>query len=274
MDNRVAVLGSGQMGGQLAIGMVASGAYTAGQIYVSDKIASAAQALAAEHGFNLSDNVEAVTNAGTVVVAVKPQDVGGLLADIGEHLSDQLILSVAAGVPTEFFEDRLARTVPVVRAMPNICVRVLKGMSAITPGRRATEQHLEVAARILGGVGRVVRVDEKQMDAVTALSGSGPAYFCLFVEALTDAGVMTGLPRALAAELVLQTMVGTAGLLSEGAFAPEEARRAVTSPGGTTAMALAELERAGVRAAVLDAVAAARDRSAEMLSAWLKSVDN
>jgi pyrroline-5-carboxylate reductase len=205
----------------------------------------------------------AVADADVVVVAVKPGDVPGVLDACASGLADHaLVLSIAAGVPLHVLE----KSVPdraVVRAMPNTPAVVRRAAAAIAPGSNATDDHLAIAERILGSVGTVVRVPEHQLDAVTALSGSGPAYVFLVAEAMIEAGVLAGLPRATADALVRETLVGAALLLAEGE-SPEALRTAVTSPGGTTAAGLHVLEAAGVRAAFLDAVLAAAGRSREL----------
>lgn len=206
----------------------------------------------------------AVAESDVVVVAVKPSDVGTALEQALPSLkTDALVLSIAAGVTLATIEDA-APDRPVVRAMPNAAALVRQGAAAIAAGRHATDAHLDEAERILGAVGVVVRVPEKLLDAVTGLSGSGPAYVFLVAEAMVEAGVLVGLPRDTAATLVHQTLVGSAALLADGAEGPEALRAAVTSPGGTTAAGLARLEAHGVRAAFLEAVEAATRRSEEI----------
>lgn len=203
-------------------------------------------------------------DADVVVVAVKPPDVADALdAALPALAPGTLVLSVAAGVPIARLE-ALVPDRPVVRAMPNLGALVGAGAAAIAGGRHAQEPHLEAAERILGSVGVVVRLAEHQLDAVTGLSGSGPAYVFLLVEALVEAGVLNGLPRDVATRLAHQTLAGAAALLTTGAGDAAELRAAVTSPGGTTAAGLAALERRAVRAAVLEAVTAASARAAEL----------
>ena len=195
---------------------------------------------------------------------MKPGDVAAVLAGVHDTLpEDALVVSIAAGVSIATLEAAVPGR-PVVRAMPNTAALVREGVAAIAPGSDATEGHLDDAERLLAAVGTVVRVPESQLDAVTGLSGSGPAYVFLVAEALIEAGVLVGLPRATASELVVQTLVGSARLLAEGPDGPEELRAAVTSPGGTTADGLRVLEQRGMRAALMDAVAAATARSAEL----------
>ena len=207
----------------------------------------------------------AVADADVVIVAVKPGDVpAALTAALPALPRDALVLSIAAGVTIATVE-AAAPGRPVVRAMPNTPALVGLGASAIAPGATATEEHLELAERLLRAVGIVVRVDEPQLDAVTGLSGSGPAYVMLVAEALTEAGVLVGSARARSrASSCEQTLLGAATLLATGEDGPEALRAAVTSPGGTTAVGLRELEARGVRAAFLDAVAAAAERSREL----------
>jgi pyrroline-5-carboxylate reductase len=203
----------------------------------------------------------AVADADVVIVAVKPGDVPATLEAARPALPrNVLVLSIAAGVTIATLE-AAAPGRPVVRAMPNTPALVGLGASAIAPGATATDDHLQLAERLLRSVGVVVRVDEVQLDIVTGLSGSGPAYVMLVAEALIEGGVLAGLPRAIAYQLVVQTLLGSATLLAQSDEGPETLRAAVTSPGGTTAAGLRELEARGVRAAFLDAVSVATERS-------------
>jgi pyrroline-5-carboxylate reductase len=199
---------------------------------------------------------------GGAVLAVKPGDVPAAASALAAA-GVQRVVSIAAGVRLAALEAALGR-VPVVRAMPNTPALVGSGVTAIAPGSRAGEEDLAWAEEVLGAVGRVVRVGEPLLDAVTGLSGSGPAYVFLVAEALIDAGVLVGLPRDLSTTLAVQTLLGAARLLAETGDTPEALRAAVTSPGGTTAAGLRALEAAGVRAAFLDAVTAATERSKEL----------
>ena len=210
-------------------------------------------------------NLEAIAGAGIVVIAVKPQDIGVLLSEIGGAItSAQTVLSIAAAIPTAEIERHFADTVPVVRAMPNTASTVHEGMAGIAPGAHASEAHLRQAEELLAHVGRTVRVSEPYMDAVTAVSGSGPAYFALLAESMIEAGILLGLSREISTDLVVQTMFGTAKLLRDEGMHPVELRELVTSPGGTTIAAIRELEQAGVRAAFLNAIQAAMNRSREL----------
>lgn len=208
---------------------------------------------------------EAAKRAEVLVVAVKPQDIEPLLAELAPLVGPgSLVVSLCAGLPTTLYERRLPDAVPVVRAMPNTPMLVGEAMSAVSPGRYATAEHVRTVEDMLRSVGKVVEVPEAQQDAVTALSGSGPAYFFYLVEAMIDAGILLGLPRAVAEQLIVQSAVGAAKMLAQGSEHPVLLREAVTSPAGTTINAIRELERHGVRAALLAAIEAARDRSVEL----------
>jgi pyrroline-5-carboxylate reductase len=263
---KLAVLGAGKMGEALIAGLVASGWRKPDDIVATARTSERLEALAVAHavGTTLS-NPEAVAGAEVVVVAVKPQDIEALLGDVSPHLgTDQTLLSVVAAIPTAFIESRLDNPVPVVRAMPNTPSIVHEGMAGIAAGRHATEHHLGIARDVLSHVGRVATVPESYLDAVTAISGSGPAYFALLAEAMIEAGILLGLAREMSTELVVQTMLGSAKLLRDEHMHPVELREMVTSPGGTTIRAIRVLEQSGVRAAFLNAIQAAMERSQEL----------
>lgn len=263
MSERLAILGCGKIGEILAEGLVASGWRSPDQIYATVRRDARVDELRTKHGFiATTSNAEAVQGASVLVLSVKPQDMDALLGEISEHVGKgHVIISIAAAIPTRFIERRIPEDVPVVRAMPNAPSQVREGIAAICPGTHATEEHLKIAEDVLSHVGRVVRLTEPYMDAVTAVSGSGPAYFALLAEAMVDAGIMLGLSRSISTDLVVQTMLGTAVMLRDAGMHPVELREAVTSPGGTTIMAIRELEQAGVRAALLNAIQAAMERS-------------
>ncbi len=260
----IAILGGGKIGEALLSGLL-RGERTAADIVVSEKHPERAAYLNETFGVQVTDVATAVKQAGTLLVAVKPQDIDTLLAEIAPGVAaHHLIVSVAAGVTTAHIEKALPAGVAVVRCMPNTPALVDEAMTAVAAGRHAADHHLETAESLLGSVGRVVRVPESQLDAVTALSGSGPAYFFYLVEAMIDAGILLGLPRTLAAELIVQTAVGAAIMLRDSGEHPVQLREAVTSPGGTTIAAIRELEIHGVRAALLAAIEAAALRSREL----------
>jgi pyrroline-5-carboxylate reductase len=266
MSETLGILGCGKIGEILAEGLVASGWRAPDQIVVTARREERVKELADRHGFRATtSNAEAVREAKVLVISVKPQDMETLVGQIAPDVTPaHLLITIAAAIPTRFLEKRIPVDVPVVRAMPNTPSQVRQGVAAICPGTHATDEHLKVAEEILSHVGRVVRLTEPYMDAVTAVSGSGPAYFALLAEAMIDAGIMLGLSRSISTELVVQTMFGTAQLLRDEGMHPVELREAVTSPGGTTIMAIRELEQAGVRAALLNAIQAAMERSKEL----------
>ena len=263
---RIAILGCGKIGEALLAGLLTTGWRNADEIVVTGRRDERLQELSQRHGVTAtSSNAEAVSGAGVVVIAVKPQDFDVLLGEIGGLLSrDQVVLSIAAAVPTGAIERRVAEPVPVLRAMPNAPATVHEGVAGLCAGTHAGDTHLAAAEEVLAHVGRVVRVPEAYMDAVTAVSGSGPAYFALLAEAMIEAGILLGLSREVSTDLVVQTMFGTAKLLRDEEMHPVELREMVTSPGGTTIRAIHELEQAGVRAAFLNAIQAAMVRSREL----------
>lgn len=259
-----AILGAGKMGEALLSGMLRAG------IAPSEVIAAArredrARALSEAYGIEVVSAEEATQRAGTLVITVKPQDMATLLEEITDKVkADQLLVSAAAGITTRFIESRLRVDAAVVRVMSNTPVLVDEAMSVISAGRFATEQHLRRTEELLRPVGKVLRIPESQQDAATALSGSGPAYVYFLVESMVDAGILLGMPRTTALEMVKQAVYGAATMLRESGEHPVILREAVTSPGGTTINAIRELERHGVRAAFLAAIEAARDRGREL----------
>ncbi|MGN7778141.1 pyrroline-5-carboxylate reductase [Mycolicibacterium sp. 22603] len=276
---RIAIIGGGSIGEALLSGLLRAGRHVK-DLVVAEKHPDRARQLSETHQVLVTSVADAVENASYVIVAVKPGDVSAVTAEIAEAVakadndSDETVfVSVAAGVGTIFFENKLPAGSPVVRVMPNAPMVVGGGVSAVAAGRFATPEQLKEVAAIFDTVGDVLTVTETQMDAVTAVSGSGPAYFFLMVEALVDAGVAAGLSREVATELVVHTMAGSAAmLLDRRDSAPNGVmdtsatalRAIVTSPGGTTAAGLRELERGGLRSAVADAVQAAKTRSEQL----------
>lgn len=257
----VAIIGVGVMGETLLSGLIRGGT-PAADLLVCEKRAERAAELTGRYGVRVFAEIAEVAVADTVALVVKPQDMGDVLTELAPHLkAGQLLVSLAAGITTGFIEGYLPDGIAVVRVMPNIPALVAEGMAAISAGTHCDEQHLVRAEELLRSTGRVVRVPEKQQDAVTAISGSGPAYLFFVVEAMIEAGVHLGLPRSTATELVVQTVVGSAKLLRETGEHPTVLRERVTSPGGTTAAAIRELEDHKVRAAFITAMEAARNRS-------------
>src|SRR5918995_6629924 len=264
---QTAVIGAGVMGETLLSGLVRAGRRV-DQLLVGEKRADRAHELEERYGVAVVSNIEAATKADTVALVVKPQDMATVLEEIAPVLRPgQLLVSLAAGITTAFIESHVPEGVAVVRVMPNTPALVDQGMSAISAGSHCDEAHLAEAEMLMASVGKVLRVPEKQQDAVTAISGSGPAYIFFVVESMIEAGVHLGLPRSTAHELVIQTLVGSAQMLAETSEHPTVLREQVTSPGGTTAAAVRELEIHRVRAAFLAALEAARNRSRELAAA-------
>lgn len=260
----IAVIGAGKMGEALISGLLKAGA-SPDDVVITERYEARAQELTQRYGVKAVTNAEAAKLADTLVIAVKPQDMDALLAELSTSVTpDRLIVTIAAGVPTSAIEKRLVEDVPVVRVMSNTPALVGEAMSAVAAGAHAKEDHLARAEDIFRPVGKVIRLPESQLDAVTAISGSGPAYVFYLVEAMTDAGILLGLPRAVAHDLIVQTVVGAGAMLRDSGEHPVTLREAVTSPAGTTIAAIRELENHGVRAAFLAALEAARDRSREL----------
>ncbi len=241
---RVAILGTGKIGEALLSGLLSSGWRAPAEIAVTSRGESRAKELEERYGVAATTtNAEAVRGAALVVIAVKPQDIEALLGEIGGLLEpEQTVLSIAAAIPTAFIEARVANGVPVVRAMPNAASTVHEGMAGLAAGAHAGDANVNLAEEALSHLGAVVRLPESALDAVTAVSGSGPAYFALLAEAMIEAGILLGLSREVSTQLVVQTMLGTARLLRDEQIHPVELREAVTSPGGTTISAIRVLE--------------------------------
>ncbi len=260
----VAVLGAGVMGETLLSGLLRAGR-PVDRLVVSERRPERVAELREKYGVRVLDNSAAAAAADVVVLVVKPQDMTAVLDDVRDSLTPgTLVVSLAAGITTAFLEQRLPPGTPVVRVMPNTPALVDEGMAAISPGAHCDEAHLGQAEALLRSCGRVVRLAEQHQDAVTAVSGSGPAYVFYVVEAMIEAGVLLGLPRTTSTELVVQTLYGAATMLRETGVHPTVLREQVSSPAGTTIAALRELDDHRVRAAFLTAMEAARDRSREL----------
>ena len=257
----VAIIGAGVMGESLLSGLIRGG-HELSDLVVGEKRRERAGELREKYGVEVLANVDAAARADTVALVVKPQDMGDVLTEIAPHLrAGQVVISLAAGITTDYIEKHIPDGIAVVRVMPNTPALVDEGMAAISAGTHCDEEHLALAEGMMSVTSRVVRVPENQQDAITAISGSGPAYLFFVVESMIEAGVHLGLPRSTATELVIQTMVGSAKLLRETGTHPTVLREQVTSPGGTTAAAIRQLEDHKVRAAFIMAMEAARDRS-------------
>ena len=260
----IAILGAGKMGEALLSGLLRAGRPPS-DVAVVVRRADRGEELYEAYGVPVLTAEEAGKDASTLVIAVKPQDMTRMLDEIAPFVSaSQLVISVAAGITTSFIEGRFPVEVPVVRVMSNTPVLVDEAMSVISAGSYASEPHLRRTEELLRPVGKVLRIPESQQDAATALSGSGPAYVYYLVEAMVDAGILLGMPRRTALEMVTQAVYGAATMLKDSGEHPVILREAVTSPGGTTISAIRELEKHGVRAAFLAAIEAARDRGREL----------
>jgi pyrroline-5-carboxylate reductase len=259
-----ALVGVGKLGEALLSGLLRSGRPKE-QVIAAERHEARAKEISELYGVRTASPEDAVKEADVVLLAVKPQDMRTALRELATGIRPEtLVVSMAAGITTAVLEQELPPGTHVVRVMTNTPVFVDEAMSAINPGSHTTEEDLALVEGLLGPLGRVIRVPESQQDAVTALSGSGPAYFFYLVEAMIDAGILLGLPRAVAAELIVQTAVGSAKMLQESDEHPVVLREAVMSPAGTTISAIRVMEDHGVRAAMLAALEAARDRSREL----------
>ncbi|MEH2396343.1 pyrroline-5-carboxylate reductase [Nostoc sp.] len=280
MTIKFGLIGGGVMGEALLSRLIASGIYQSSEVIVSEPLPSRLDFLKQQYDVAVTtDNSEVFTQAKEVVfLAVKPQVFSALAQEVA-HINIQnqelaninllnrehspVIISILAGVPLSQLEAAFVQ-LPVIRAMPNTPATVGAGITAICLGAYTSPKHHEIAQQVFSAVGEVVEVSEALMDAVTGLSGSGPAYVALLVEALADGGVAAGLPRTIASQLALQTVLGTAKLLEETKLHPAELKDRVTSPGGTTIAGIAKLEQAGFRSALIEAVKAATERSQEL----------
>lgn len=266
-DHRIGFVGAGNMGEALIRGLLASGALDATRISVFEKDPSRAESVLRAHGIRLAAaGAEVAALADVLVLAVKPQAMEGALAEVrGSLTPSHLVVSIAAGLPTAWIEERLVAGARVVRVMPNTPALVGEAMSVACPGAKASGEDLALVLEIFGSVGHARSIDDEGlMDAVTGLSGSGPAFVFVFLEALSDGGVGMGLPRELANTLATQTVAGAARLARKTGMHFGELKDRVASPGGTTIAGLQSLEEGGLRAAVIRAVEAATRRSKEL----------
>jgi pyrroline-5-carboxylate reductase len=259
------MIGGGIMGEALLSRLVARQIFSPDEVLVSEPMAQRREFLARQYGVQVTEENQVAAQATEVLLlAIKPQVFGQVASELStvQSVESRSVISILAGIPLSKLEDAFPQQ-PVIRAMPNTPATVGAGMTAIAAGQHAQKHHLEQALQIFQAVGEVVEVPESLMDAVTGLSGSGPGYVAIAIEALTDGGVAAGLPRTIAAKLALQTVWGTAELLRSGLH-PAELKDRVTSPGGTTIAGIAQLEKAGFRSALIEAVKAAYDRSKEL----------
>lgn len=261
----IGFIGGGNMAEAIIKGLLAGG-FPAPSIMVAEPVPLRRDFLTSEYGVELHDeNLDIVRRADIIILAIKPQVAASVLTALEPVMSpDKTVISIMAGISTDFIEKIFANGARVIRVMPNTPALIQGAATAVCPGRKATQQDLEIAREIFSRVGSVVTIPEKQMDAVTGLSGSGPAYVFTFIEALADAGVKNGLPRDIAAQLAVQTVLGAARMVAETGEHPALLREKVTSPGGTTIAALHTLENGRFRGLLMDAVDSACRRSKEL----------
>lgn len=265
---RVAILGTGKMGGILLQAFLKNNLLGADQIFATVHHPERAQALSVQYGIEMStDNLAAASQADVILLGVKPVQVPALVEQIRPALSpEKLVLSIAASVKTRSIEDAAGCDLAVIRAMPNTPAMLAAGITALCAGRFVSEPQMAIAQRIFQTVGRTVVVDEKHMDAVTGLSGSGPAFLYIIIEALAEAGVNVGLPRDVATLLAAQTTLGSARMVLETGYHPALLKDAVTTPAGCTVDGILELEEGGLRVTLIKAVKRATQRAKELAS--------
>lgn len=266
MDGTLAIIGTGRIGEALLRGLLRASSVTTEQVICTTRRDDRCEELTRAHGVRATtDNQVAIEAADVVLIALKPQVLLHTVRALGGSFRpDQTVISIAAGTTIDAIQEAIPGEVPVVRVMTNTPVQVDEAMSVVSGGTHAGEADLALAEEMMRHVGHVMRLPESYLDAVTALSGSGPAYFFLLAEAMIDAGILLGLPRDVSTQLIVQTMVGSGKMLRDTGKHPVELREMVTSPGGTTIAAIRELERSKVRAAFLDAIEAAKHRGEEL----------
>jgi pyrroline-5-carboxylate reductase len=266
MDAKIGFIGAGAMAEALISGLLQARIVESSNIIISEIIAARQDIMTKRYGISAAvSNKDLVQKVGTVVFCVKPQDLRGVLQDLqGYFLPCQLVISIVTGVKIAEIEGMLPEGIGVIRVVPNTPCLVGEGVSVISLGHKATLQHREMTEKLFRSVGPVLALPENELDAVTGLSGSGPAYIYLVIEALTDAGVRVGLNRQAASILAYQTVLGAAKMVRDTGRHPAELKDMVTSPGGTTVTGLHILEARGVRAAFMDAVVAATEKAREL----------
>jgi pyrroline-5-carboxylate reductase len=263
----VGIIGAGNMGKALVKGLIKAKEVSKKNIYVSDINIEHLKAIKKEFNINTvhKNNRQIIELSSIIFLAVKPQILDRVLTEIKDYINENhLFISIAAGIPTSFIENFTDKKIRVIRAMPNTCAMVMEAATAITKGTYATDEDLDKAEKIFSAIGRVVTIEESLMDAVTGLSGSGPAYIFVIIEALSDAGVKMGLSREVATILSAQTVLGSAKLLLETGMHPGKLKDMVTSPGGTAIEGLHTLEEGGIRTNLINAVYAATMKSKKL----------
>lgn len=267
LDNRIiGFIGGGNMAEAILKGLLAGGGLKASSIMVAEPLAQRREFLVSKYAVAATENGrEVVSRADIVILAIKPQMAPNVLSNLAPAITaDKLVISIMAGIPTTFIEEKLSCELRVVRVMPNTAALIQAAATAICPGSAASEADLQTAHEIFSRIGTVVTTSEKLMDAVTGLSGSGPGYVYSFIEALSDAGVKNGLTRDVSLQLAVQTVLGAARMVSETGEHPALLREKVTSPGGTTIAGLHTLENGRFHGLIMDAVDSATIRSREL----------
>ena len=262
----IGIIGVGNMGGALVKGLIESGVYDPGHLLACDKREEAIKSISSQFGLQYcSSNADLISKCSTVVFSVKPQNMREVLEEVkGGIRDDHLLISIAAGIPFKTIHAFIDREIPIIRVMPNTPALVQKGVSALAAGHMVTPEHMAIARKIFGAVGETVEVEETMMDAVTALSGSGPGYVFRIMECMVDAGVDAGLERDVSVGLIVQTFLGAASLAKESGNSLSSLREMVTSPGGTTAAGLVTFDNMGLENIIKSAVRNALKRSIEL----------
>jgi pyrroline-5-carboxylate reductase len=266
LKEKIGFVGGGKMGEALCKGIIHAGLSNAGNIMVSDALEERCRLMHKEIGVKTTqNNKDVVSFADVIILAVKPQLMNTVLNELKKDVgSRHLVMSIAAGIPIHFIESRLSEGVRIIRVMPNTPCLINASATAFAPGRNATDSDTQLASTIFSSVGKVFRLEEKHLDAVTGLSGSGPAYVYMFIESLSDGGVKMGLPRDVATTLAAQTVLGAAKMVLETGQHPAQLKEAVTSPGGTTIEGISALEKGGFRSAIINAVETASLKSKKL----------
>lgn len=267
MSYKLGIIGAGKIGEAILAGAFAKGLYAADEVILSVRTETHRQDLEARYGVMATlDNREVARNADLIVLSVKPKSVVEIMAAIADVLpADTLVISTAAGVPLDVIESRARGSLAIIRAMPNMAVSVGEGMTVLSPGKNVSEAQIELAKGLFGAVGSVLVLEEAHMDAVTGLSGSGPAYIYIVIESLADGGVKMGLPRHVATQLAAQTVLGAAKTVLESGEHPAKLKDQVTTPAGVTIDGLLELEEGGLRVTLIKAVVKATERARQLL---------
>lgn len=264
-NEKLAIIGGGNMGSAIIRGLIKKG-HSPSDILLLEIAKKKREELKNTYNISVTDKIDnSIKDYPSIIIAVKPQNIENVLDNLSDYVSEKnLLISVAAGVCTAFFVKRLEKKIPIVRTMPNIAAQVGEAAVALCSNEYVSEQHLQRAIKIMESIGTVIQIDEKQIDAVTGLSGSGPAFVFLMIEALADGGVLMGIPRERAIQLAVQTVYGAASFLKNGAIHPSEAKEMVTSPGGTTIEGILQLEQGGFHGLVMKAVKRAAEKSCEI----------